>query len=191
MGLSPFCKANNMNQVQQFFEYIFKSLKIWVIVQPWEAGIRVRMGKRIKVLSGGVFFKIPYFDSVYVQEVRLRVTEMPMQTLTSKDRKTVTLNSSMGYTIESIERLYNTLHKPEMTLQSIAMSAIAEVISSTNMEDISPALLETEVVNKLSAEDYGLKYDFFKVSNFAVVQTYRLIQDQSWIQSGFKMDDKK
>ena len=180
-----------MNQVQQFLEYIFNSLKIRVIVQPWEAGIRVRSGKYTKKLSKGIFFKIPYFDSVYVQEVRLRVREMPMQTLTSKDGKTLTINSSMGYSINNIEKLYNTLYRPEMTLQSIAMSGIAEVVSETNIDDISPKLLEDKVIGKLKADDYGLTYEFFKVSNFAIVQTYRLIQDQSWISEGFAMTDKK
>lgn len=180
-----------MNQVQQFFEYLFKSLKIWVIVQPWEAGIRVRNGKAIKRLYKGIYFKIPYFDSVYVQEVRLRVREMPMQTLTSKDQQTITLNSSMGYSIENIEKLYQTLYRPEMTLQNIAMSAIAEVLSTTEAKQISPELLEKSVIDKLKADDYGLNYEYFKITNFAIVQTYRLIQDQSWVSEGFSMTEKK
>ncbi|MDB0602348.1 SPFH domain-containing protein [Tenacibaculum maritimum] len=180
-----------MNQVQQFFEYLFKSLKIWVIVQPWEAGIRVRNGNKIKKLNKGIYFKIPYFDSVYVQEVRLRVIEMPMQTLTSKDKKTVTLNSSIGYSIKDIEKLYQTLYKPEMTLQNIAMSAIAEVLSNTNADKISPELLENSVITKLNTDDYGFDYEYFKITNFAIVQTYRLIQDQSWVSEGFSMTEKR
>lgn len=34
-----------MNQVQQFFEYITNAIKIFVIVQPWQTGIRVRNEK--------------------------------------------------------------------------------------------------------------------------------------------------
>jgi len=180
-----------MNQVQQFLEYIFQSLKIWVIVQPWEAGLRVRSGKYIKKLNQGIYFKLPYFDSVYVQEIRLRVREMPMQTLTSKDLKTITLNSAMGYSIVDVEKLYQTLYRPEMTLQNIAMSAIAEVLHSTNADEISPELLEGKVLEKLKADDYGLSYEYFKITNFAVVKTFRLIQDQSWVSEGFSMTDKK
>ena len=180
-----------MNQVQQFLEYLFNAFKIWVIVQPWEAGLRVRNGKHIKKLSQGIYFKLPYFDSVYVQEIRLRVREMPMQTLTSKDLKTVTLNSAMGYSISNIEKLYQTLYKPEMTLQNIAMSSIAEVLHNTNAEEISPGLLETKVLDKLKADDYGLNYEYFKITNFAVVKTFRLIQDQSWVSEGFSMTEKK
>lgn len=180
-----------MNQVQQFLEYLFNAIKIWVIVQPWEAGIRVRNGKKIKKLTAGIYFKIPYFDSVYVQEIRLRVREMPMQTLTSKDLKTITLNSSMGYSITDIEKLYQTLYRPEMTLQNIAMSEIAEVLHSTDSNDITPGLLEKKVIDKLKADDYGLNYEYFKITNFAIVKTFRLIQDQSWVSEGFSMTQKK
>jgi len=180
-----------MNQVQQFLEYLFNAFKIWVIVQPWEAGLRVRNGKHIKKLNKGIFFKLPYFDSVYVQEIRLRVREMPMQTLTSKDLKTITLNSAMGYSIADVEKLYQTLYKPEMTLQNIAMSAIADVLHNTNSGDIHPGILETKVLDKLKADDYGLNYEYFKITNFAVVKTFRLIQDQSWVSEGFSMTDKK
>jgi len=78
-----------MNQVQQFFEYIFNAVKIFIIVQPWQTGIRVRNGTQVKRLNRGVYFRIPYFDSVFIQESRLRVVDMPIQTLTSKDLKTV------------------------------------------------------------------------------------------------------
>ena len=76
-----------MNQIKDFFEYIFQSIKIWVIVQPWEKGIIVRNGKHTRLISKGIYFRIPYFDSVFIQESRLRVCSLPVQTLTSKDLK--------------------------------------------------------------------------------------------------------
>ena len=59
-----------MNQVKDFFEYIFNAVKIWIIVQPWQTGIRVRNGKQVKKLTGGIYFRLPYFDSVFIQENR-------------------------------------------------------------------------------------------------------------------------
>lgn len=180
-----------MNQVQQFFEYIFNAVKIFVVVQPWETGIRVRNGKQIKKLEKGIYFRIPYFDSVYVQESRLRVVEMPIQTLTSKDLKTVTINSSFGYSITDVEKLYDTLYHPESTLQSIAMSEVASFIFGKNLEDVTPQSLEEYVLNKLNEEDYGISFEYFRITNFAVVRTYRLIQDQSWVGESLNMSNKK
>lgn len=180
-----------MNQIKDFFEYIFNSIKIWVIIQPWQQGLRVRAGKGIRQLEGGIYFKIPYIDSVYVQEVRLRIISLPIQTLTSKDLKTITLSGSIGFTVTSIETLYKTLYHPEMTLSNIAMSVMCEFIFSNRIEDITPKTIEEAVLSKLNANDYGLKFSDFKITSFAVVTTYRLIQDQSWVSEGVDMDKKK
>ena len=139
-----------MNQVQQFFEYIFNAIKIFIIVQPWQTGIRVRVGKTIKKLEKGIYFRIPYFDSVYIQESRLRVAEIAMQTLTSKDLKTITLNCSFGYSIKDIEKLYSTLYHPESTLKNMVNSEIASFVFDKNLLDITPIELEKYVLSKLS-----------------------------------------
>lgn len=181
-----------MNQVKEFFEYIFNSFKFLVIVQPWEKGIRVRSGKTIKKLNPGIFFKIPYVDSVYVQEVRLRVSTLPIQTLTGKDSKSLTINSALGYSITDIEKLYNTLFHPEATVQNIAMASVSEYISKSEVSKINVSDLEIYVLKELNRSDYGLKFEYFKITNFAVARAFRLIQDgQSWVDNTLKMNDKK
>lgn len=180
-----------MNQVQQFFEYLFNAIKVFIIVQPWQIGIRVRLGNKIKKLEKGIYFRMPYFDSVFIQESRLRVCEVPIQTLTSKDLKTLTISSSLGYSLRNIEVLYDTLYHPEETLQNIAMSEVANFIFTNSIENITPNSIEEAVLLKLREKDYGLNFEYFKVANFAVVRTFRLIQDQSYAYSRLDMGDKK
>jgi len=180
-----------MNQVQQFFQYIFDSFKIWVIVQPWETGIRVRFGRHVKVLTKGIFFRIPYFDSLYIQENRLRVASMPVQTLTSSDLKTITINGAVGYTIKDIRTLYETLYHPETTIINVTMSEVADFCFKKELKDITPQAIEEAVLKKLNADDYGLNFEYFRITNFAVVRTFRLIQDQSWISEGLTMNSKR
>lgn len=180
-----------MNQVKDFFEYIFNAIKIWIIVQPWQTGIRVRNGTKVKKLEGGIYFRLPYFDSIFVQENRLRVAAMPIQTLTSKDIKTITINGAVGYVITDIEKLYQTLFHPETTIANITMSEVADFIFKNNLESINPSSIEEAVISKLNQDDFGLEFKYFKITNFAVVRTFRLIQDQSWISEGLSMNDKK
>jgi hypothetical protein len=180
-----------MNQVQQFFEYIFNAVKVFVIIQPWQTGLRVRNGRKIKKLNKGIYFRIPYFDSVFIQETRLRVGEVPIQTLTSKDLQTLTISSSFGYSVEDIETLYNTLYHPEETLQNIAMSEVANFVFTNNIKDITPDNIEKSVLDKFKEMGYGLNFEYFKIANFAVVKTFRLIQDQSYGYSRLDMEDKR
>lgn len=181
-----------MNQIKDFFEYVFNMLKIWIIIQPWEQGLIVRRGKNIRKVDGGIYFKIPYLDSVYVQEVRMRMINLSMQTLTTKDKQTLTINSAVGYKITNIETLYQTLFHPEGMISNVAMSDCAEYVFNTNLVDIEPDKIEKIVLEKLNAKDYGLEFDYFKITNFAAVKTFRLIQDgQSWIANNLEVDKKK
>lgn len=181
-----------MNQIKDFFEYVFSVLKIWIIIQPWEQGLIVRKGKRIRKVSGGIYFKIPYIDSVYVQENRTRMVQICIQTLTTKDIKTVTLNSAFGYRITDLEKLYDSLYHPEGTLTNMAMGYVSDFVWSKNINEITPLSIEKFVLEKLNQEDYGLEFEYFKITNFASVKTFRLIQDgQSWTDNNLKLDEKK
>lgn len=180
-----------MNQVKDFIEYILNAIKIWIILMPWEQGLRVRNGKHVTKMTGGIYFRIPYLDSVFIQQVRLRVVSLPIQTLTSKDLKTITLNSAIGYSITDVEKLYKTLFHPELTLANMAMSEIAEFVYKNNVDQLDPSVIENAVLTKLKAEDYGVNVEYFRLTNFAVVRTYRLIQDQSWVSEGMTLDVKK
>ena len=180
-----------MNTIKDFLEYIFNAFKIWVIVQPWQIALIVRNGNRTKEVSGGIYFKIPYFDSVFIQENRMRIISFPMQTITTKDGASITLSTSLGYTIQSIHVLYKTLYHPESTLQNMAMAFVSDYIYVTNFKDIDLQKLEQLVMEKLKAEDYGLTFTFFKFTNFANVKTFRLIQDTNWVYEGLTLDNKK
>ena len=180
-----------MNQVKDFLEYIFNAIKIWVILQPWEEGVRVRIGKYKKKLKGGIYFRIPYFDSIYIQEVRVRICSMPIQTVSTKDGKTITLNGAIKYYIYDVEKLYESLFQPETTILNLAMSYVAEYVSERNLTEITIKDIKEEIHKKLTTHEYGIEFLHFDIISFAVVRTYRLIQDQSWVSESLQMNDKR
>jgi regulator of protease activity HflC (stomatin/prohibitin superfamily) len=181
-----------MNQVKEFLEYVFNVFKIWIIVQPWEQGIRVRCGNKTKRLYSGIYFRIPYLDSTYVQECRIRSMSICLQTLTTKDLKTVTINSALVYQIVDVEKLYKTLYHPEATISNMAMSEISDFVFKNNLTDVNPQAIEKWVMSKLKADDFGLKFEALRITNFASVRTFRLIQDgQSWTENRIDMNEKK
>lgn len=181
-----------MGQIKDLLEYLFNAFKIWVIVQPWELGIMVRLGKRTKKLTPGIYFRIPYIDSTYVQECRQRSVSVCLQTLTTKDLKCITINSALFYQITNIEQLYKSLYHPEATISNIVLSEISDFVFNNNLQDVNPKNIEESVMNKLKKEDYGLDIQAIKITNFACVKTFRLIQDgQSWTENRIDMTIKK
>jgi regulator of protease activity HflC (stomatin/prohibitin superfamily) len=180
-----------MSWIKELIDYLSKSLSLWVTVQPWEEGVRVRIGKYTKSLTKGIYLRIPLLDSVYIQTTRLRVFSCSPQTLTSKDNNTITITAAIGYSITSIDKLYSKLHHPQSTISNIVKGAISDYISKSDIKECSPESLSNYIEKQIELNDYGIKYEYVKIIGYAVVRTYRLIQDQHWEDNSMDMDEKR
>jgi regulator of protease activity HflC (stomatin/prohibitin superfamily) len=180
-----------MEIVNQIIQFLSKIFNWWVIIMPWEQAVFVRAGKNSKKITKGMYLKVPFLDSVYIQTVRKRMIDMPVQTMSTKDGQAITIRSVVGYSIKDIEKLYNTISHPEMTIQGLVMSKIGEYINARTSKDINIKELEGIISNEVSKEDYGLSDINVNITNFAIVKTFRLIQDQSWVSEGLEMKNGK
>lgn len=180
-----------MELIGQLVQFIKEVFSWWYIVTPWEQVVHVRAGKNVKVQKEGFYFKIPFVDQIYKQEIRLRAVDVSMQTVSTKDGETISVKSVMNYSIKDIFKLYNTISQPEMTLSGMVLSRISEYINGHNYKDISIEALESYVLEELKVFDYGLGDISVKVMSWVNVKTYRLIQDQTWISEGMQMSAVK
>jgi len=180
-----------MSSLFDFIRRFAEAFIWWTVIQPWEGAIRVRLGKQVKLLKGGVHFKIPYVDSIYRQTIRLRYCHVGVQTVTTRDGKTITLSSSIGYKIADIATLYNTMHHAEETIRQLAMSEIACYVQEHVLLECRPAIIEGVTSKSINLEKYGIATDGICIVNFAVVKTYRLISDQHYSTNSDYLDTSK
>lgn len=155
----------------------------WVVVQPWELGLLVRLGKHRHRLTPGIWFRIPYVDLIYKQSVRLRYTTMTPQTVTTRDGHTITMSGQLGYAIVDIDRLYDTLHQAENALRAMVQGAVAEYVHTHELWECSPNKVEDGAAAALDLTPFGLEFRTFQLTTFCRVRTYRLImdtQEQVW-----------
>lgn len=176
-----------MTAVNEIFGFLGKLVKWWFIVMPWEQAIFIRSGKKTKLLGPGLYFKIPFLDLVFLQTIRTRMVDIPFQTITTKDFKTLTIKTTIGYSISDMFKLYNTLAQPEFYLASLTSSHVSDFIVKSNFVEISPLTLENYVNSKMNAEQYGLQDFKMHLTGWAEVRTYRIIQDSSYVYNSLNM----
>lgn len=169
-----------MNDFWALLDRLGRLLAWWVIVTPWEEALRVRRGKDVRRLAAGVHFKVPIVDIVYKQSVRLRSVTLPVQTITTKDGKTVTLAATMSYSIRDLRRLYETLHHAEDTVRNLCLAAIASYVQTADSTACSPESIGATAMATLRLDDYGVRCEAVQLTDFAFVRTHRLIMDQKW-----------
>lgn len=177
-----------MNLLNSIADFLGRLLNWWYTVMPWEQAIHVRWGEKSKVKGPGFYWQIPFVDKIFIQTTRMRMVDVPMQTMSTKDGSTVTIKSCYGYSIADIEKLYQTLYHPEMTLSSMVQGKIGEYIRENLVTDITPGKIEEEVNGIIKSEEYGLKDVTVRITTFAIVKTYRLMQDGSNMYDGLNMN---
>lgn len=165
-----------MNTILNFIYQFFKLFKWWIIVNPWEQCVRVRFGKKVKLLMGGIHLKIPYFDSCYLHCTRMRASSLGKQTITTLDGKVVTIQSNLSYEITDALKLQNTLFAAEDTVRNYSKNEISRYISSHDLKDCLENKIKSGI--KIDLTNYGIKVIDLCISEFAYAKTFRLIGDQ-------------
>lgn len=179
-----------MEAINQLFYFIGKLFDWWYIVNPWEQAIHVKRGKKVVLRKPGLYLKIPFIHSVFIQTVREKMIDVPVQTVSTKDGKIITVISSIKYTINDMYKLYNTLSHPEMTLSSMVMSEIAQYIIERKYNEITPQKVENMINRKIKGVDYGLINVSIRITTWANANTLRLIADSSAMLDGLDMSEK-
>lgn len=164
--------------LQQFFALF----RWWTCISPWERGLRIRLGSRVKELTPGVWFVIPYVDKVYAQSIRQRCLTLGLQTIKlPSGGQSLSLSLMLGYSIGDIHKLYNTLEHVDSSLAALVAGAAAKAVHSGIDQ---PKDITTFVMNELHLEQYGLCGVMCEVTDFVQARTYRLIMDQKWNHDG-------
>ena len=168
-----------MNEFLIALRQFFRGFRCWLVVSPWEAALLVRLGKRVRRLEPGFHWKIPILDVIYLQSVRLRLSPLPKQTISTLCSRVITVAGSLGYQIDDIEKLYASVHHGEDTVKALARAQIAEYVSTHRLEECEPEKVQAAVNARLELARYGLGAARIYITDFAVVRTYRLIGDHS------------
>lgn len=166
-----------MTWLTQAMSALGRGLALWVVIAPWEMGLRVRMGKRATVLHPGVRFRIPGLDRIYVQSARVRTLCESGLTLTTRDGKVLTISFAVEFAIEDIERLYSTHANPETTIGSRVKSAIVRHVGERPANDIAPSEIEAAARAALYsfAGKAGLGELDARVTSFTFSRAIRLL----------------
>lgn len=166
-----------MNWLSQIFGFL-QQFQCWITIAPWESALRIRFGKNPKLLKTGINFRLPFFDRVFIQTTRLKSVYSSGQTVTTRDGKALTVSITILYTIEDIRKLYFKLSDPDHSIMALAEGCLSNEIANTISSQLSPEVLEELVTKKIPTMDWGLGNFIVKITSYAMVKTYRIMQSE-------------
>lgn len=168
----------------------FTQASPWFTVRPWEQGVRIFRGKHRRLLGPGFYFKLPVLHSVVVYAIRTRTVYVAMQTLRSKDGRTVMVGLVLRYRIGDLFKVLDSLHNPEAALGNFAQGAVADLVPTLDAAQVQTAALRDAVRKAIAPADYGIEdFDVLVTDNADLSQrTFRLIQEGRWFAPDSEID---
>ena len=166
-----------MNELVQALVSFGKSLLPWVVVMPWEQGLRVRFGRYMKTMGPGVHFRMPMVDSATIRSSRREFIAVPLLDIMTADGKTLTVGITAAFRITDISALLNSVSQPEDAVTELVSSFVAKYIRQNTMADISQDKLEKAARDGLARNVEGIGEIRIAVTNFVSGRTYRLIME--------------
>ncbi|MDR1404262.1 MAG: SPFH/Band 7/PHB domain protein [Candidatus Methanoplasma sp.] len=137
------------------------------IIQPYEQGVYMRLGKFIRILNQGLNFVFPVISSVVKLDLRTQVLDVPSQEVITKDNSPVSVDAVVYIKVtdprnaffEIVNYRFATVNLAQTTLRSIIGEMDLDEILS-NREKINSQLRDTLDEN---TDKWGVKVESVEI----------------------------
>ena len=151
----------------------------FVIIEQWNAAVQLRYGKWIKNLSGGIHFKIPFFDSVIECPVITQSVNLPSQTLTTLDEESIVLKAIIRYRVSNIQTyLLSVMHANDVLIDT-TQGIIRDVVEMTTW----PGLVDvnSQITNEVKeyVVKWGIEIEAVTITDLGIVKSFRIFGDEA------------
>lgn len=159
--------------LQEFYH----QLNPFVIIDMWERGLHLRMGKFHDIKEPGLHIKLPFLDSVWKQTVVTQSLDLRPQSITSADYKNIVVKAIVRYHIFDAFLFLTKLAHPTDVLVDTTGAMIREIIEERNWEDLVD--IENELTEKIGQKvsEWGIGIEKVTLTDLAEIQSIRLIGD--------------
>lgn len=149
------------------FEKLVSTWKCWVVVPPWDVGVRVRRGQQAVALGPGMYFRVPLLDEVTLVNTRLRVTTTPAVTMHVEGGMVRVVRASIGYRVRDPLLAVMTLATPESVVIVRAQALLLGGHAAETCRDLLHNVMALA----------GIDVDFVTYTENATVMAFRILQN--------------
>ena len=167
-----------MDFLSRIYEAFKKLVPVIELIQPDEAGVRITLGTREKVLGPGWFFLWPLIQEILYTTVTTQVKDLRGQSVLSKDRHDMVVAGAVKYKITDIRKAMLEVQDFDGTLEALSLGVLLSVASmKTRLELQNTEALGDDVLRKIreEASGWGLKIQKVYVTDLGRNRNIRLL----------------
>lgn len=163
-----------IDQLFSVIQRLWTSLLPWVVVEEWQGGVILRLGKYSRSVDPGFHWLIPFVDTAVVQSVVTTTTALRPQSVVMKDGKVVTTEAVVRWRVVDVKAYTLGIWDGPNVIIDSAQGAIASALRDLEFDS-------NEIHKKILAESrkalkgYGISVEAVTLTTMAPVKVIRLI----------------
>jgi len=165
-----------ISQIIELLKSLGVSAAFGVVIDPWQAGVILRLGKFNRKLDVGFHWKIPFFETAIVQNTATTTTVLSAQSITAPDGIVYTVEGVVKWSVSDIRPFSCDIWDGENVIIDSAKSAMADIISNNGAKDIGN---QVAIKARNSLRKYGIAVDTVTITTLAPVRCFRIISDNA------------
>ncbi len=161
--------------------HFMEELKPIVVIDPYQKGLRLRLGKSKGVLNSGWHWRIPFADNVIVQMVATTTIPLPEQTVTTKDNMSIVVRSVIKYEVSDVEKFTIDVYDAKDAMSDMTLGIIRDIFITKNWAECNDPEISKAITIKARAEAdrWGLKINKVTLTDLGLMKSIRLIGNLS------------
>lgn len=148
------------------------------VIDPYETGGVLRLGKYHRTISNGFHWKWPLVERVIEIVTCMTTLRLPPQTLTTKDGVGVVVTVIIKYEIKDVESYITKIWDQNDVLVDVSMGAVRSTLSAATYDELLKEPPEAKVLEVIRKEvnQFGFKVHKITFTDLGKVRSFRLIQ---------------
>jgi len=116
--------------------FLWAFISSLVIIQEYETGVYMRLGRFVKNFDPGLHFVIPFISRVYRVDTRVLTIDLGRKEVMTKDLSPTVIEAIIQYRIESPEKSIFKYEKYKNTLSQISHTTMRKLALAHDLEDL-------------------------------------------------------
>lgn len=154
--------------------------RFWYVLQPYEQGVLVRLGKFVRVMEPGFHWVAPLsVDVVHYESVVPTTHSLGNESITTKDGKAVSFHAVVTFQIADIEKVLLSVHDTDHALVDACRGEVARTLMAHTWDEIVQDSIYDDLTKACRKRGWrwGIEVMSVQLAGLSLARNIRLISN--------------
>lgn len=146
---------------------VFAFYKAVVIIQPYEQGLKIVLGKYKGRLDSGINFVPPFITKVVRMDLRTQVFDVPQQEVITKDNSPTRVDAIIYIKVVDPEKAFFSVANYKLATVALAQTTLRSTIGDMELDEVlyNRAVINTQLRDTLdeATDPWGVKVEMVEI----------------------------